>query len=332
MDHGVAASPVTGATAQLAMAVAAVTMADGAEPRLWHRAVGQGYAAGRMVHGALQSVDGGAWIRFVMPAGLQAAFVRLRLAAIPGSYRVDGVSVSGEAVPALAARVIQVLDQRLPCVDAGAVRLSCATRPPTLELDLRGLPTALARPWDLRVRVVREDSAAANGASEAALRALSDDLDALARSREDEAFAAAGRQRQADGKLHGRMDAVAQEIEKHGLERHHEVVARVDEMAGSLASLDERLRADVSVRMDRHASALAAIDDGLETRFAGVVSARDETRSRLDAQAAVLASVAGEIGALRADVAALVPQVAALRHSVDNVFWRRWLRRMRGSL
>lgn len=302
-----APAPDDGA-AQLALAVAGVAMVPGAWPELWHRAVGEGFASGRTVRGSLQSVDSGAGLRFVLPAGADIAFVRLRLPALAGCYRIESVVVAGVAVEALAHRVMQVRDRLLPSFDTAAVRIAASEHPPTLELDIRGLPRAVAgQGTHLDVRIVRED-AAVSGAGQVAdaVEALSADAMALLRAQGDAAFSAARGQRESDQALRERMDAHAASV------------------AAEVAAVEARLTAAISIRADRHAGALAAIDEGLASRFAGIAPGFDVLHAGQQVQASATATLMAETQALRTEI-------AALRNSVDNVFWRRWLRRLRGT-
>jgi len=311
-----APAPEDDRVARLALAAGGVAMVAGAVPQLWHRAVGEGYADERRVPGTLLAVDCGVRLRFSLPAATAIAFVRLRLPAIAGCYRVESLALAGVAVDALARRAMHAGGQRLPCARADAVRIASAEQAPTLEIDLRGLPglDAASVP-ELEVRIVREDVPTAGHAqATAAIAGLSTDVLALLHAQGDDAFSSARRQRQSDRMLRTATDAHAREV------------------TAALAALGTRFGAELASRADRHGAALAAIDEGLASRFADLRPGLDGLRDALRAQAEAMANLVEDTRALRAEVDAIGPQVAALRNSVDNVFWRRWLRRLRGAL
>ncbi|MGH8032309.1 MAG: hypothetical protein ACREO8_08090 [Luteimonas sp.] len=289
--------PVGTVAAQLAFAIADVAMIDGGGPRLRYRRVGDGFAPERSCMGRLLAIGQGVTVRFLLPAEEEIDFVELVLSARPGRYRIEWIAVDGDRLVDLAARTVHLLGHQLPVSNAETLRVASDMFPPAVEVDLRGIIGADAKhPVPLDVLVVREDALAASVEdARSSLEARSTEIIALLRSQGDATFAQAREQR-----------------------THREL------LRAQSAGLESILR----VLVNTHTAALdtlrAQIDAQAELQRESLADAHRQIASGLQAHSDRQSAETGAIAALQGEI-------SALRQSIDNVFWRRWARLLRGN-
>ena len=308
--RSVAAPP---APAVLAFVLAGV-VPDGEEgPRLRHRVAGQGYGPGGAAPADVRLAGGGVRLQFARPEG-PIDFIQLEPAAVPGRYRLLRLAIGDAPVDDLGQRLMLAVERLDSPVEGGALSFSSDLDRPAVEFDLRDLDwpddavleLVLRRDGDAgpsagRVELCERLAAElgpAGAASARMGRELADAADRLAALVELTAGLAERQAAHAEGQA--RLDA--------GLQALVEGQVRLDQaqqaLAGELRALDARLLAQ-----DEALAGLAAL-----ARAAGSREAADA------AHAATLQAV----NALQADV-------AQVRNALENVFWRRWLRRLRGG-
>lgn len=284
-------APGAGVSALLAHAVGGV-LADGeGTPRLRWRLAGEGYDDARMVAGRIVGIGEGVELRFSLP-GEQVDLLLLEPAALPGRYRVTGIAFRGEAVARPHSRLVSAIDDATATHDGSGLVVESRFDRPALELDVRGLAAPGSDGDALELVVRREaDPAAASPTS-----AVLDDVRA--------GQAAIGRLGREVAAFSDRMSALSG-------------------MPSALADLQARSEAATQ-------------------RLAGMLAAQDRALAAIAERLAAAADVAvreGDAGARQADArhAASMQAIDELRaqldrvsHAVENVFWRRWLRRLRG--
>lgn len=278
---------------QLAFLVSGILAGTGA-PALGHRRVGEGYAAARTVYGSVLDVGESVTVRFALGGAIAIDFVRLDIPAIPGTYRIERIALRGIEIGDLARRVIAVRDRLLDGAALHQIRYASDGLRPTVEIDLRGLASGPAmRPEDdvIDVLVAREDAAVE-------LRT------AIASNAQAHADLVRKHAREL-GEL-----AFAQ-----GREARRQT-SRLGEQAAQLSAVTEAL-ARQDARLDRVAEHSAASFQDVQARLAAV----SETLSHLQ-----IAQQQTE-GRLQQ----LHEAADRLSRAIENVFWRRWMRRLRGA-
>lgn len=303
--------------AMLAFAIGGVAAVDGAAPRLRYRGHGEGYSDARSCQGRVLGIARGVRLGFTLPAGLLVEFVELRFAAVPGLYRVERLLVDGVDLGELPPRAMRAGGYAVPARGAG-LSVAGDMRAPVVEFDLRATtgdrvvaaPDANAAETGLAIEVVvlREDAATVG------LDQLRREVDVACRelrqtllSHGDEVFTLAREQRlgrDSRGERELILDERAAELAAQ-LEAHR---AGIADLRGLTDEVRERL-VDVG-----HGQADAA--EGSAARHA----------LAMDALGALGAAVAGQQRALEA----VREELSRLSSSIENVFWRRWLRRLRG--
>lgn len=293
-----------GVSAVLAFAVGGVLAEGAAAPRLRWRLAGEGYDDARVATGEVMGICQGVQLRFSLPEA-RVDFLLLEPAALPGRHHLTGIVFRGEGVGEPHGRVISAVDEATAGPGACGVMVASRLDRPALELDVRGLAPGRAG-GALELEVRREAEADALPAMSAVL----DDVRAG---------------QAAIGRLGREVAALS------------ERVAAQSGMPSALA--DFQARNDAAA--ERLAAVLAAQDRALSA-IAGALAAQDralaEIAQRLAAAAevAALESAAGIRQAEAAHAASMqaIDGIGArldrVSHAVENVFWRRWLRRLRG--
>ena len=124
---------------------AALQVAAG-ECKLYYRSELGGFHEGFSVLATPEHVQGELRARFVLPAGCAMDYVRIDPDHVPGAYSVLGLSIDGEEVADLAARLRSVNEVALPAGGAGeVVRFASSGDDPYFELDVRGTIGATGR-------------------------------------------------------------------------------------------------------------------------------------------------------------------------------------------
>lgn len=336
--------------AALAYAVAGVVVGGASAPRLSCRRAGEGDAAGRHVAGELLAVDGGAHLRFTLP-DRAVDFVRVEPAAIPGSYCIVRFTCAGIEVGDLARRVVAVSGRLLRAGSGVGLSFESEQGRPAVELDVRGLFDGDGGPV-IEMLLRREGDAAA------ALRASTALAEAMARTHDDASSGHAGLARGLAG-VSARLDDVDAGLAglaglASSVERLADHVAGLGESVPALAGQLNALAGQMAVlaqaeqerdrrleRLEHRLTSLESLEQGLAEL--GRVAARSATEASIgelratmavfaEAASAARMTAAGEATVLHERVAAVQERLDRLVHAVENVFWRRWLRRLRGAL
>lgn len=251
-----------------------------AAPSLRLRASGDGY--GDAMRGTIAGVARGG-VRVVFPP-LPAAgdALLLELPALAGDYAIDALTLDDAAVDDLAARVIAGDVPGEPVAiagDHGRVAIGHATRPPVLELDLRGR-LAVGTRIGLRIARLRATPAPAGDGGAAAVAAAFDAARAAHGATGARLAALEDRLRDEAATSTGRLEALA---EAHRLQQdaldsaRAEGDARAVDFAAALAAAvtaaeatgnaaNDTIRQDVAALradVDRGYAALAAINEAL---------------------------------------------------------------------
>ena len=301
-------APGAGVSAVLAFAVGGVLAGGEAAPRLRWRRAGEGYDDARMVAGEVLGIGEGVVLGFRLPDA-RLDFLLLEPAAIPGRYRIGGLVFRGEAVAGPWGRVVSAVDDAEAVAGTPGLVISSRFDRPAFELDVRGL-AAGGGDDALRLVVFRD---AAPGAA-AAAPVEGDGFHAA-----QAPIARLGREVAA---LADRVAALAGvPAELAGLRAHDETSD--ERLAGVLAAQD-RMLAAIGERLAAAVAGIAALEratDDLHARADDLQAQADDLRAGTDARhAAVMEALAG-----------LQAHLDRVAHGVENVFWRRWLRRLRGG-
>lgn len=311
MSPGADVRPAAGAgvSAVLAFAVGGVLAEGAAAPRLRWRLAGEGYDDTRVATGEVLGICQGVQLRFPLPEG-RVDFLLLEPAALPGRYHLTGIAFRGEVVAEPHGRVISAVDEATAGTGACGVVVAGQLDRPAVELDVRGLaPDRAGGALELEVR--REAGTGAVPAmatllddvraGQAAIGRLGREVAALS-----DRVAAQSGMSSALADLQARNDAATGRLAA--------VLAAQDQalaaLAGGLATQDRAL-AEIAERLS---AVVAAADIAALERAAG-------TRQAEASHAASMQAIEG----LRA-------QLDRVSHAVENVFWRRWLRRLRGAV
>lgn len=272
-------------------------LAGDAAPLLRLRRAGDGYDDASL-QGTLDAPARGG-VRLVFPPlPAESAFVLLDLPALAGDYAIDALTLDGVAVDDLAACVVSgdVTDAGGP---ADRVAIGHATRPPVLELDLRG---RLATGTRIALRIARLQAAPAPAADAGGLAAVAAAFDAA---------------RAAHGATGARIAALETQL--------HDAVA---ESAQRLADA-----ADAQSRHDAAIAAARAEGDGRAADFAAALAAAVASAEAVGSAANEV--IRQDVAALRADVdrgyaalAAINEALAWLRHDAERRLGARIARRL----
>lgn len=297
--HGTSLEPL------LAFVVGGVVVDGVAAPRLHWRKAGQGYADARSIAGEPVSIDDGVALRFALPGGA-VDFILIEPAAVPGRYHVARLGFGGERVLDLRRRIISarggVAQEGVP----GSITIMSENHRPAIEIDLRDLdPGADGKAVALEL-VLRRDSDAATAAA-----GLEEVLAVLARDRraQDEAMA--------------------------GLDR------RLTSLSTRLAVLEDAIGPGAGAPAGTLPQQLAALSGAVsaiargQSEATAALAARVDQVGRSSAQAVTAASEGREAAARAAEASGraletLQERVDRVIHAMENVFWRRWLRALRG--
>jgi septal ring factor EnvC (AmiA/AmiB activator) len=235
------------------------------------------------------------------------------------------MAYAGSAVGDLRRRVITAHACIGDASAEGGIRFTSWEGRPSVEIDVRGLAGDAAGPGRHVELVLRRDAEGAVAAD-----ALAQVLESVARER-DATRADFARIARTLATLSARIDGTSAAI---GM--------RVDAAAGP--SLAERIEAFAAAGAARDARVA-----GLERQLAALVDAIARSEQSLAAlaplieratsvQAASEAAAANgrEVAArdredLRQRLMAVQTEIERVNHSVENLFWRRWLRRLRGG-
>lgn len=127
------------ATVVTALQVAGLALMPGGGPSMYTRGLNESFTADTRVRGRLVGLEDVAVIRFEMPPGNRADFIRLDVPALVGTYKLSRLVVDGEVVPDLRRRLVAVHGQSIEENDPGAVLVSSPDFPPYVELDVSDL-------------------------------------------------------------------------------------------------------------------------------------------------------------------------------------------------
>lgn len=271
-------------------------IAGDAAPELRWRPVGEGYGDASLQGAIVTVARGGVGVLFP-PLPAEAGYVLLDLPGLSGDYAVDMLALDDVAVDDFAARVVSgdVIDAGT----AGRVAIGHATRPPLLELDLRGRLGAGTR---IGLRIARLPAAPVAARDEGGLAAVAAAFDAARAA-------------------HGATGARIAMLE----ERLHEAAAE-----------STRRLADVAESQARHDGEIAAARAEGDARAAGFAAALATAVASADAAgSAANAVIRQDVAALRADVdrgysmlAAINESLAWLRHDAERRLGARIARRL----
>lgn len=295
--------------AQLAFAVSGVVAVGNAAPVLRFRRTNDAFSTDRAQHGQLHEIGENVTVRFPLRSSAGIDFIELEIPAIPGCYRVERLVLQGETVPDLARRVINVRDRLLDGAAQHEIRyLSHACRP-CIEIDVRDLLALSASGNEaLFVDVVirREDAVAEIGNALAVrMENLSGQLHRQSRELGEIAFG------------HGqelRRQSVRQDVQ----ERHSTmIVESIQEASSKLDTLREQIQAQLHVQSQGVTAAQERVQEQLR-QMAGQAQTHNANLSR-------------DLAMTQQCLHEVQDQLTRLRLALENVFWRRWLRRLRRS-
>lgn len=291
----------TQARAELAFRIAGVSTIAGATPILRRRRVGAAYKADCAHEGAISDVGHAVTVRFQLPGDLDADFIELEIPAVAGVYRIECVRVEGVEVADLARRVIAVHDCLFETFDASPLRFGADARRPCLEIDVRGIDGGDA--GVVEVVIVREDSAF--------------ELRRLVLHNAQEFTQQLRRQ---TGELGETAFAHGEELrwQASRLDGHGERLQSLLDAQGAQADALRELR-----------QALAHVDDHVRSASDGLQAQGEAVLAQLSRQASALDAAREQELHSQRQIEALQAQVRQLQWSFENVFWRRWLRRLR---
>lgn len=298
-----AADASTLVTAWLALELGGVAASGASAPRMHVRRRGQAHA-GDGIAGRVAVRGHGVEVRFALPAG-DADLVRFWIPSVAGAYLVESVQVDGVAIDDLGACLLAPVsdDAAVRSIASGALRIDAGAWPPVFELDLEGLRAGGAA-VELAVTIRRGPAPPdADGIGEALQRLR----DALLLAERGSARASAT------------------------------LARRIEEAAARLGELDARIGDDAARERELLRQAVAT----LETRLDAASLATTEVGERLVAVQGAVSAEQAWVAPLRDALAAeralagarhdaLHAELRAIRHGIDNVFWRRWLRALRG--
>lgn len=293
---------VPDASSALSFAVAGVLSQGDATPRLSYRGVGEGYDAARMVPGCVVAVGDGVELAFRLPAG-SVDFILLEPAAVPGNYRIPRMTWAGETLTDLRLRVMKADTHAEDRAGSGGVRMVSGHNRPAVELDVRDLACGESG-VDVGLLLQRDNDGAV------AADALAQVADRLAR---EHALGHAGIARL------GRESASASDR-----------IDNVNDAVSGVASAIAAGQLELAARMDALEAAVERC--AAEQTLAGLIAFAERSEAeRFAARAAAAEAAARDLESIRHALAGLQEQVDRVIHSVENVFWRRWLRRLRGG-
>ncbi|MBB1472877.1 hypothetical protein H5368_07515 [Luteimonas sp. MC1782] len=312
---GADSSHGAGVPSALAFAVSGVVSEGDAGPRLGYRCAGEGYDPARRVAGVVVGIDDGVSLRFALPAA-SVDFILLEPAAISGHYSVTHMVYAGTPVDDLARRVMAAHERLGDAAGPGAIAFSNDRGRPSLELDVRGLG-AVGGGQHLELVLRREADGVA--AADAFARVLA----AIGRG-QDADHAAGARLARTLQALSARMDGLAAAIDTRADGPGQSGLAdAIQALVAAGAARDERIAG-----LERQLVALAGVLGRTETSLAALAP-MVENASAIAATAREQSARDGD--ALRAELASLHGQVRHVADSIDNLFWRRWARRLRGG-
>lgn len=292
----------TQAHAELALRIAGVSMGAAAVPVLRRRRAGEGYGADGACAGTVIAIDSAVTVRFQPRDRMNVDFIELDVPAVAGIYRIKGFRVDGIEVSDLARRVIAVHDRLLEPADTSLLRFGADAARPRLEVDVRGLNAA---DGDGDAGVIEVAIAREYGTLE--LRTV----------------------------VQQNAESLAQLIRRQSSEHSETALALAEELrrqGARLADHGERLRS-LAEGQSEQGAALGELRQQM-LHIAGQVQATDQARQAQDE--AVVARLLSALDAAREQhvlamqqAETLQAQIRHLQWSFENVFWRRWLRRLR---
>lgn len=319
---GAASGYGLGVPSALAFAVAGVLPEGEAAPRLGHRRAGEGYEQARRVTGEVVAVDQGLTLRFALPA-VPVDFILIEPAAVPGRYCIPRMVYAGREVDDLGRRVIAAHARLDEAPAGGGIRFMSMEGRPAVELDVRGLAgDTSGRHVDL---VLCRD---ADGV--VAADALAQGHASIARER-DATRADFARVTRTLATVSARIEGISAAIGTpvDGAAGPN-LAERVEAFAAADAARDVRIAA-MELQLAPLVDALARSEQSLAA-LVPVIERATAVRAASDtAAAADRETTASDYEGLRQLLLALQGQVERVTHSVENVFWRRWLRRLRGG-
>lgn len=318
----------------LALAMGGVQLGGTAGPRLGHRRAGEGYRDDRRVAGEVVSIGDGVGLRFLLPDP-SADFILIEPAAIPGSYIVRSLAYCGRDVPDLRRRIVHARECA-GAAAAGGIRFGSSHGRPALEVDVRGL-SGEGDNAGVELVLLRDADSAAAALASAELR------EEVLRSR-DAGQAAASRLARSLAALADRIDGIALAVD--GLPT---MAAEQRAQGLRLSTLEQQLGAlsvglgltareqsveALAAALERASAAQSATQAQLSVYASASASsafAAEQAARHLDSLQHVLPGVDARVAELQSQAAQVRDQLARLINAVENVFWRRWLRRLRGG-
>ena len=308
----------------LALAVAGVAASGAHAPALQWRRTGQRYDHVQRCVAEVE-VDGAqVKLRFELPAGVAVDHVRLVPAALPGDYEIGFAKASGVLVKDLAERAMAVDGERLQAAP-GRLRWRNWRRAASLEFDVRGLPS---ESFEFHVRREGDHDSREH---------LSQHIQELA------SRFAASEARLADAQmaLSIRIERLAAFGERSGAALSEDVAAlsrNVGEHSAGQATRLEKLEGALQ-EQSQNIDVVKQAGDAQARMLAGLHStshAHSElmagTQSALQAQLMAAADLNSNLQAQAVKLADLERSLERLANNIENVFWRRWLRRLRGGM
>lgn len=321
---GTASGREAGVPAALVFAVSGVVQHGPASPRLGHRRAGGGYDDAHRIAGDVVAVDDGVSLRFALPA-VAVDFILIEPVAIPGSYCIPHMVYAGVAVDDLQQRVIAAYERMGEAEGLGAVRFSSRHGRPSVEIDVRGLGGAAGGAGANVELLLRRDADSA-----AAADAIARVQDALAHGQDANQAALARLARMLpilSSRMDGVVDAIGTPADGPG---QHGLAGRIEALVAADAARDARVAA-----LEQQLAALAGTLGHTERSIAALTAMVERIGASQDV-AGTAATAGREVAArdsrtVRDELSTLQGQVERVADSMDNLFWRRWSRRLRGG-
>ena len=283
----------------------------------WRRQ-GEAYHEQRIGAARVDMHGTAAELTFQVPAEQRPDFVSLTASSVPGQYRVSSVRANGSEISDFAARIMGMDGSR---VEAGAasVLVAHARQAPRIELDMRGLDCET-----LQMRTEREDGHIERDAIVGAIAEVARNQ-ARAETRAIEAQLSLGLQ----------LDALQQQLRATHVALIDAISLEAQRTNAGIEQLDalqQQLRATHVALIDAislEAQRTNAGIDRLETSTARDAVRAGELEQGIRNLAESLRQVEQAQRQQFAQIEAHGAVLARVANGIENVFWRRWIARLR---
>lgn len=290
--------------AQLIFAISGIVTAGNAAPVMKYRRTGDAFSPDHFQYGQVVEVGGSVTVRFVLPGRAHVDFLQFEIPAIPGLYRIEAVQLQNVLVADLSRRVMVVEGRLLSGASQTQVRYASDRGRPCLEIDVRDIASMQLPKLDLFVDVViRKEDAVAETAA-----ALDKRLDVLS----------------------AQLGQSSRETSQTAFGHGQELRRQSDRLRQQSREMSEEFRSQ-SDRQKAQAAGLAETTQMVELLTKKQQSLHEQFRRLSEQLLALNLNHSKGIATTQGYLQETLDQVKQLKFAMENVFWRRWLRRLRGS-